>query len=172
VAEREVTAVAGGEPLSKAEDALLCALVARHPIPMTLRELAISARRSHTSSTTQTAVSHLRALGLATGSNRQLVATDTGVELVGPVEPMPTDRSVIEWWKSRLTNAEGNLLQTLVKHYPDSLDNAALAAAAGYSTTSSTFQTAMSRLRSLGLAERHVGFNVATAEVGEAWARG
>lgn len=161
-----------GSSLSKAEDALLCALVARHPIPMTLRELGVAARRSHTSSTTQTAVSHLRSLGLASGSNRQLVATEAGVALVGPVEPMPNDRSVIEWWCSRLTTAEAALLRTIVRVYPETMTPEDIAVAAGYSPTSSTFQTALSRLRSLGLVDRVGRENRATAEVGEAWLRG
>lgn len=171
-AEREAPAVVEGTSLSKAEDALLCALVARHPIPMTLRELGVAARRSHTSSTTQTAVSHLRALGLAEGTNRTLLATQAGVDLVGHVEPMPSDRSLIEWWCSRLSTAEGALLRVLVSVYPKRLDNSDLAGMAGYSTTSSTFQTAMSRLRSLGLATRDGGYNTAADEVGEAWQRG
>lgn len=158
----------GHVELTDTETLLLATLVQRHPIPMTVRELAVRARRSHTSSTTKTAVSHLRALGLAAGPVKALVATAAGVAAAGGADEMPGGAGLLEWWKERLANAEWDLLRVLADAWPGGLTDDEAKEAAGYSLTSSTPKTALSRLRSLGLVAKAGGINTANDEIGEA----
>jgi uncharacterized protein len=160
---------AGDYELTDTESLLLQTLVQRHPIPMTVRELAVRARRSHTSSTTKTAVSRLRALGLASGGATSLIATEAGVAAAGGVgRPMPTGPALLGWWKERLTNAEFDLLNTLAGVWPDGMTDTNAYETAGYSATSSTPKTALGRLRSLGLVQKAGGINTCADVIGEA----
>lgn len=131
--------------LSRTEQNVL-AVLAQFPRPLSTKQLALRAGSSSKSSTYTTALGALRRDGLIDGRG-ELSITDAGRALIGPVTPMPTGRALLDWWIPKLSTAEGNLLRALVDAYPQSLASDELAAAAGYSITSSTFTSGVAALR-------------------------
>jgi hypothetical protein len=75
------------------------------------------------------------------------------LDALGPYQPLPTGRELIEWWKrEQLGKAERNILDVLVIRWPAAVPVDDIAAETGYSATSGGFRNALSRLRSLQLA--------------------
>jgi len=136
--------------LTKAERAILTVL-AQFPDGRTKIQIAILSGYSVKSSTFANAMSALRVAGLITrGMPAQ--ATQEGVAALGAAwEPLPSGSALTSYWMARLGRSERAILQSILDASPGTLDKAAIAAATGYSVTSSTFANALSRLRTLEL---------------------
>jgi hypothetical protein len=78
----------------------------------------------------------------------------------GNVESIPTGKELIAYWLARLGKAEAVILQVLIDAYPRYLEYRDIAEGSGYSEKSSSFSKALSKLRSLNLAE---GYGTAKA---------
>jgi hypothetical protein len=157
-----------GYVLSRAERAIMAVLTS-HGVHLSGPQLSILSGYSGGSSSFKNAISALRVRTLLAGSvTTSLVATDVGRRVMSGVAPMPTGRALVDYWTGRLAKAERTILYALLDVWPRGLPKADLAAASGYSPTSSSFKNACSRLRTINLAN---GYNemTAIAELGRAW---
>jgi hypothetical protein len=144
--------------LGRCERALLAVLAQREGEATSAAQLAVLSGYSFKSSGFQNALSRLRSLGFAEGgADNVRVTADGGREsedLGLAVAPMPTGRDLVDYWVRSLPKAEGTILRALCIAHPDPLDQDQLSAATNYSRTSSGFQNAVSKLRSLKLATK------------------
>lgn len=136
--------------LGRCERAILTVL-AQHGA-RTKVQVAILAGYSHTSGGFRNAISALRTSGLVAGGGDALAITDAGRGALGAVEPLPTGRALLEYWK---TNAGGRcerlILEELAAVYPRVVPKHELALRTGYQATSGGFRNSLSRLRTLQL---------------------
>lgn len=100
-----------------------------------------------------------RALGtLRKGLLNGWAITREGIDLVESwgVEPKPAGRQLREMLRGKLERAENAVLDALMDAYPDRVMSEDLAAAAGYTTSSSTWDRAIGKLRTI---EAAVGYD-------------
>lgn len=142
-----------GESLSKAERLLLSALAQYHPAGLSRSRLSILSGYSSNSSSFDNALSALRTKGYI---NRGLpiAITEDGVRAVGDFEPLPTGQDLRAFWLAKLGKAERTLLDCLIRRYPAAVSRSELSDRSGYSETSSSFDNALSKLRTLELITR------------------
>jgi hypothetical protein len=94
-------------------------------------------------------LSALRTAGLIEGIG-ELELTPLGRKAVGPFDPLPTGRDLVEFWKRDLPKAERLILDCLYNlRVPASKEE--LARGTGYEANGGGFGNALSRLRTLGL---------------------
>jgi hypothetical protein len=139
-----------GAKLGRAERAILTVL-AQHGGRTTV-QVALLTGYSHKSGGFRNALSSLRSSGLITGRGTVEV-TAAGVTALGAWEPLPQGAALLEWWYRQLGRAERLILGELVLAWPSALPVDQIAARTGYSATSGGFRNALSRLRSLQLAD-------------------
>lgn len=154
-----------GQRLAKAERAILTVL-AQHGRRSTV-QVALLTGYSHKSGGFRNALSSLRSAGHITGRG-DVVATGQGLDALGVYEPLPAGRALVEWWFGQLGRAERMILEVVVKAWPNAIGTDEIAAYTGYSATSGGFRNALSRLRSLQLAEGR-GVLRAADTLGAAW---
>lgn len=143
----------GDSTFSKAEKQVMTVL-AQFPEGRTFTQIAILSGRSSKSSAFKNALSSLRTSGALVGDNKSVMqATPEGIERLGPWEPLPQGRALFDHWCSMLGKSERTVLQALVDAYPMSLTKPLISQHSGYSETSSGFKNALSKLRTLELAE-------------------
>jgi hypothetical protein len=107
------------------------------------------------SSSFENALSSLNSKGLIDrGRGDGLRVTERGIAAAGTVPQMPTGTQRVVFWHDALEKAPAMLLLTVSKCYPHAISKSTLAKDSGYSLTSSSFENALSRLCSLGLAKR------------------
>jgi uncharacterized protein len=99
------------------------------------------------------AVSWLRSQGYLEGRGDLLQATPAGIEALGPVEPLPRGKELIEQWCRDLPKAESLILRHLCHLYPHEITKEILAANVNYEPSGGGFNNALSRLRTLELIE-------------------
>lgn len=145
---------APGSAMSKAERLILTAVAQRNPKPCSRPQASLLSGYSYTSSSFANALGSLRSKGYLEGSGDDLKATTAGRAALGPVQPLPTGRALVEFWIGRLGKAEGMLLDFLSRRYPRSVTKEQLSEGTGYSITSSSFANALGRLRTLELVTR------------------
>lgn len=144
---------AGGVQLPRAERAILTVL-AQYPEGRSRVQLAILSRYSVKSSSFQYAVGALRTAGYASKGGEPLRITDEGRAALGSWEPLPVGEELIGHWLGTLPKAERALLEACVRQYPKGFSKEELAETAAYSVNSSSFQSALGKLRSLELVDR------------------
>ena len=139
-----------GSSLPKAQRAVLSVL-AQHG-PRSTTQVAVLTGYSSKSGGFRNSLSAPRTAGLITGRG-DLEVTSAGLDALGPYQPLPAGRELIQWWKrEQLGKAERNVLDVLVSRWPAAVPVDQIAAETGYSATSGGFRNALSRLRSLQLA--------------------
>lgn len=132
--------------LGKAERAILGALFWLRGEDATPAKVSFYSDYSANSSSFSNALGRLRSLGLAYGWQ----ITAAGADLIGDaVGAKPSGTQLREWLRAKLGRAENSLLDVLVNHHPDRVDDETLSAGTGYSVGSSSFSNALGRLRSL-----------------------
>lgn len=80
--------------------------------------------------------------------------TDSGLKVAGDVDPLPTDpQELINLWCNIIGEATGTarMLRVLGEQYPDEISREQLGEAVNMSSTSGSFGTYLSFLRSRGL---------------------
>lgn len=155
---RHVTIVATeGDPvkLSKAERVVLIAL-AQYPMGRTKSQVAILTGYASTGGGFNNALSSNRSAGRLEGAGDNLRITPRGLADLGPFEPLPHGRELLDHWRRQLSKAERAALDALVDAYPDPLTKEQLAERAGYEASGGGFNNALSRLRTLELIEGRV----------------
>lgn len=141
-----------GDPAMKPAQKRVLAVLAQYrdlhgDDPLEKKSLAARTGYSQNSGTFDTLLSGLRTAGWLT--HGVLKITIEGIKALGEYEAPPAPgRELREWWYAKITPAQKRVLTALE---PGPLAKAALAEAAGYSTTSGTFDTMLSGLRTLGL---------------------
>jgi hypothetical protein len=138
--------------LSRCARAILGVVAQRAPAPTTAAQAAILSGYSVTSSGFANALSELRTKGLIEGSRDELRVTTAGIEVTGPVSPLPSGEALVDYWKGKLGRCEREILQVLVDAR-GALPKSEIATRSGYSETSSGFANALSKLRTLQLAD-------------------
>lgn len=161
---RQAQVIAGadsGTTLSRCARAILCVLAVRG----TATDSQISALSGYrkTSSSFANGLSELRTQGLIDGTPDRRTITESGHNVAGPQEPLPTGPALLGYWTSRLSRAEATMLE--VVFHERTVSREKLSAQSGYSITSSSFANALSGLRTLDLIEGSPGGDVSIARV-------
>jgi DNA-binding IclR family transcriptional regulator len=127
-------ALAGGKWSTRRGERAVLVAVAQHAGGVTRDQLSVLA--GYKRSSRDTFLQHLRAAGLVEDDGGRLVATDLGIEALGPdFEPLPTGAALRDYWLARLPEGERKLLALLVEVHPDAVERAALDSA-GYQRSS------------------------------------
>jgi hypothetical protein len=147
-------ALPGGDAaLGRAERRIL-AVLAQHGRRSTV-QVAMLTGYSHKSGGFRNALSSLRTAGYITrDGNGEVDVTGAGfAALGGDYEMLPSGPALLHWWYGQLGKAERLILAEVVAAWPDPLSVEDIARRTGYSATSGGFRNAMSRLRTLQLAQ-------------------
>ena len=146
--------MADKKPLTGGALRMLQVLVSRYPMKLTKVQLGTFARLKSRSGTFSTYLSALRSFGYVESNDGHLFATQEGIDYLGQV-PMPPQSSeeVISQWKAALKGGARRMFEVLVENSPLSLTKEELGERTGLASTSGTFGTYLSMLRSNGLAE-------------------
>ena len=131
---------------------ILIALAQRNGLSR--RQLGVRATLSSRSGTFDTYLSRGRSNGWIGGSKDRLEITDLGRAALGSYDPLPEGPALLQHWLSQLgQSGAARILSALASVYPTSLTRAQLGEAATLSDRSGTFDTYLSRLRTLELIE-------------------
>ncbi len=148
-------AAAADEPkLERCSRAQLGVLAQRVGMCTTDVQLSILTGYSLKSSSFDNGLGQLRGLGYASGDRHDIRITDAGLAHAGDVEPYPTGPALLSMWLGKLEKAERTLLTEIHRVYPRAIGKDELSKATGYSVSSSSFDNALGRLRSLELIQR------------------
>jgi hypothetical protein len=142
--------------LSACPRAMLAVLAARHPDSTTDAQLAILTGYSIKSSGFDNSLSTLRTRNLIEGPRSALSITLGGRQVAGKVETLPKGKALLEYWCAKLHKCERTLLMVIYDagKMPGggcAVGKEYIAEHSGYSQTSSGFDNALSRLRTLEL---------------------
>jgi hypothetical protein len=157
------SATQGPKVLSPRDLAILQAIVQRHPRPSSRRQIALITGYSGNSGNFNSGLAVLRRYGFIDGEASALAPTHEGIRAAGPVPRMPKGAELIEYWSQKLGPCAQAMLQHFAGAYPKPVDRDELANLTGYSAKSGNFNSALARLRTLGLVR---GF-AATSELME-----
>jgi hypothetical protein len=160
-APRPVPAPASASPSGSGEDAApltlgkshraVLSVLAQFPEGRSKKQLAMLAGYSPTSGGFNGTLAALRAAEFIERGD-PIAITDAGRSALGDDwEPLPTGSRLIDYWLTRLSKAEGTVLQLLIDSWPAPMSKESIAAAAGYSVSSGGFNGALARLRTLQL---------------------
>jgi uncharacterized protein len=95
----------------------------------------------------------LRSRGLIEGDGDSLRICQPGIRTLGSWEPLPTGAALIDYWRSRLGEAERLILEALTQVYPNALTKDEVAVNAGYEPSGGGFNNALGQLRKLELVQ-------------------
>lgn len=144
--------IQGGKPyLGKCERAVLTAVVQRHPATTTAIQASVISTYSAKSSSFVNALSALRTGEYLTGDRHGMTATRKGLSTVGQVPPWPRGKELFSLWTTKLDKAERIILEVLIARPNMEMTKQDISERSGYSTNSSSFVNALSKLRTLGL---------------------
>lgn len=116
-------------------------------------QVALLSEYSVNSSSFNNALGKLRTLAFIT-REQPIRITQSGIEALGPFNPLPTGIELAKHWIGKFGKCEASILTFLVDNHPNSYQAAEVADAVGYSNTSSSFNNALGRLRTLELITR------------------
>ena len=133
---------------------ILAAIASLHPAQLTRTQVSTLSGFSVKSSTFANYLSTLRTGGYIEGGGRGVpfTLTDKGLKAVGDVTPPPSTDELVALWLPKLPGNAKTMLRLLIDHYPEGMERAEIAEAAGHSTKSSTFANYLSALISNKLA--------------------
>lgn len=140
----------GNSGLPRAERRILTAL-AQYPHGRTKAQVAILTGYAVGGGGFSNAISALRTKGYLEGDAARLAITPAGIAALGPFDPLPRGRALLDHWYGQLGKAERKALESLAEVYPRTLSKTQLAARAGYEANGGGFSNALSRLRTLEL---------------------
>lgn len=127
--------------------------LAQRPQGLTRQQLGVRAALSSRSGTFDTYLSRGRSEGwiVNAGHDGRLGITDAGLAALGDFEPLPTGQALLAHWLRELGGGAARMLQALAEVYPRTLTRDEVGEGAGLSARSGTFDTYLSRLRTLEL---------------------
>lgn len=142
---------------------MLEVLAGRYPMKFTKNQLALLSRLSPNSGTTGTYFSSLKSNNLINVENGLVEITNEGIEKVGLQSRDYSD--IVAMWSGALTGGARRMFDYLVTIYPESATKEDLATAVGLSSSSGTFGTYFSQLKSNNLVEYNNGQAKATSDL-------
>lgn len=126
--------------------------LAQRPQGMSARQIGIRAQLSSKSGSFNTYLSKARTNQWIVGDRNHIQITDAGIDALGDFDPLPTGDALLRHWLSELGDSGASrILSTLADAYPNELSKQEVAERAELSGTSGSFNTYLSRLRSLEL---------------------
>jgi uncharacterized protein len=121
---------------------------------LSARQLGVRAGLSSRSGSFNTYLSKGRSCGWLIGDRNRMEATTEGIEAIGGYEPLPEGQELLQHWLNELGNGgSGRILKALADVHPHSLTKEELGAATALSENSGSFNTYLSKLRTLELIE-------------------
>lgn len=133
---------------------MLKVLVSRYPIKLTKSQLATFSKLSPRSGTFGTYLSSLKSRNLITVEGDLLQASQEGINFIGESpNPPQTSEEVIQMWKENLSGGARRMFDFLIESYPNIVSKEQLGEAVGMISSSGSFGTYLSILRSNGIAE-------------------
>jgi len=149
--DRRPTATPPNGKLPKGAREMLRQLVAMKR-PLTTAEVAALSGIPPKGSTFRTYRSLLRTRGLIESRRDDLLEiSDTGFALVGPVAGPKSSQELFDYWSRRLPAGAREMLDALMKMYPDRVTKGQLGERTKIEATKSTFRTYLSLLKRRGL---------------------
>lgn len=126
--------IGGADSLAQGERRVLTA-IAQYPDGVEREQLGVLTAYKKTSRDTY--LKKLRAAGLIEERGGQFVATEGGIDALGPdFVTLPTGNDLYEWWRTRLPAGELRILEALHSRYPDFVTRPTLQDATDYKKTS------------------------------------
>lgn len=126
--------------------------LAQHQKGLTDGQLGLRAQVSVKGGSFDTYLSALRTGGYIDGARACIVITQAGLSYLGEYTPLPTGRALLDYYLSQLGNAgPSRMLKALVGCYPKTLDASELGERANVSVEGGSFDTYLSKLRTLEL---------------------
>lgn len=147
VASRPSREMSTNGTIGKRERAILTVLAQHDNVGQ--RKLALLTGYSPKASTIGAGLSTLRKAGYVEG----LRITPAGRDALGEVEPLPTGKDLMQYWRATLGKRERAIVDVLDEIYPATISHAELAERCGYSADASTIGAGMSTLRGLGIVD-------------------
>lgn len=127
--------------------------LAQRPQGLNRKQLGARAGLSSKSGTFDTYLSRARQASWIRNAGDKMILTDGGLRELGEYEPLPIGEDLIAYWLGKVGGGAARILRALCDRYPESLTREQLGIAANLSHTSGTFDTYLSRLRTLELIE-------------------
>lgn len=128
--------------------------LAQRPQGLSTRQIGVRAGLSSKSGSFNTYMSRARSNGWIIGDRGHVQITDEGLNALGEYDPLPEGDALLQHWLSELgESGASRILGTLAEAYPRTLSRAQVAERTALSGTSGSFNTYLSRLRSLELIE-------------------
>ena len=129
-------------------------LVSKYPMTFTKAQLATFAKLSPRSGTYGTYLSRIRGLELISEEGNQIKASEKALREHDVTQDVPqTSEEIIKMWRSKFNGGAKRMFDVLIENYPFNVTKEELGVRANLESTSGTFGTYLSRLRSNGLIE-------------------
>ncbi len=121
---------------------------------LSARQLGVRAGLSSTSGSFNTYLSTGRSNGWLAGGRDRMEATEEGIAAIGSYDPLPEGKALLEYWLRELgQGGTGRILKSLSDIHPNLMTKQELGEATGLSDKSGSFNTYLSKLRTLELIE-------------------
>lgn len=128
--------------------------LAQYPNGRSARQVGILAGLSSKSGSFNTYLSKGRSCGWIDGERGLMRITDLGLDALGAFDPLPRGPELLGYWISDLgQGGASRILQALAEQYPRSVSKEDLGKVTGLSHSSGSFNTYLSKLRTLELIE-------------------
>jgi hypothetical protein len=121
---------------------------------LSARQLGVRAGLSSSSGSFNTYLSKGRSSGWLVGGRDCMEATPQGIAAIGHYDPLPEGQGLLDYWLNDLgASGAGRILRALAEAHPNSMSKEDLGAATELSHNSGSFNTYLSKLRTLELIE-------------------
>jgi uncharacterized protein len=152
--QRTTRAVSSSSELGNSGLRRIMIALAQYPQGRSARQVGILAGLSSKSGSFNTYLSKGRSSGWIEGERGLLRITDAGLDMLGDFDPLPQGEALLNYWLNELGDSgAARILRVLADRYPKAVSKEEVGRAADLSHTSGSFNTYLSRLRTLELAE-------------------
>ncbi len=142
----------GDTKLSPAYMRMLKACASFYPNSITKAKISFLSNVPQKASTFRNGLSKLRTIGAIENSGSEIVCTDIGTSITGPVDEIPNDpESLFTMWSQKLSPAYERMFRLVYSSYPNSISREDISEQSEVPVDASTFRNGLSKLRSLGL---------------------
>ena len=138
--------------LSPAYMRMLKACASFHPSSITKAKISFLSHVPQKASTFRNGLSKLRTIGAIENSGGEMICTDVGNSIAGPVEEIPNDpQRLFSMWSEKISPAYKKMFGVIFSSYPNSVSKEEISDLSDVPMDASTFRNGLSKLRSLGL---------------------
>lgn len=154
VARQVVSNGAGDASVGKSGLRRMLIALAQRPQGLTRGQLGLRARVSAKGGSFDTYLSKARVSGWVISEGDRVTITDAGVAALGTYEPLPSGRALLEHYIAEFgSSGAARMLRAIADVYPGVIGRSDLAVAASVSDRGGSFDTYLSKLRTLELVE-------------------